>query len=86
MHMLSRKDLSLAELETIRVSRNPTTFIIARCEVQANEEATVFAHDLDLLVTVKILKDSPAVLSLGELCEDHGYSYVCGQWSKATLL
>ena len=30
---------------------------------------------LDLFVTVKLLEDAPAVLSLGKLCEDHGYSY-----------
>ena len=33
MHMLSKKDLSSAELETIQRSRNPTTGITANGEV-----------------------------------------------------
>ena len=41
MHMLSRKDMNLAELETVRVSRNPTTLVTANGEVQSNEEAGV---------------------------------------------
>ena len=31
-------------------------------------------RELDLLATVMLLKDTPAVLSLGKLCEDHGYN------------
>ena len=43
-------------------------------------------HDLDLFVTVQLLEETPAVLSLGKLCEDHGYSYewVCGQKPRLT--
>ena len=74
MHTLSWKDLNSADLDTVRVSRNPTTCITANGEVQTNEEATVYVYDLDLFVTVHIPEDTPAVLSLGELCEDHGYS------------
>ena len=44
-------------------------------EVQTNEEAQVYFHDLGLFVTVQILEDTPAVLSLGKLCEEHGYSH-----------
>ena len=33
------------------------------------------AKEMDLFVTVKLLDDTPAVLSLAKLCEDHGYSY-----------
>ena len=46
MHMLSRNDLNLAELETVRVSRTPTKLITANGEVQTNEEATEYVHDL----------------------------------------
>ena len=73
-HTLSRKDQNSAELETVRGSRNPTTVVTANGEVQTNEEATVCVYDLGLFVTVQILEDTPAVLSLGKLCEDHGYS------------
>ena len=39
------------------------------------------ADDLDLFVTVQILNDTPAVLSLGKLCEEHGkiYEWASGQ-------
>ena len=73
MHVLSKKDLSSDEMETLRRSRSPTTVVTANGEVQTNEEAQVYVHDLDLFVTVQILEDTPAVLSLGTFCEDHGY-------------
>ena len=55
MHMLSKKDLSSDEMETLRRSRNRTTVVKANGEVQTNEEAQVYVHDLDLFVTVQIL-------------------------------
>ena len=79
LDMLSRKDLNSAELETIRVSRNPTAVVTASEEVQTNEEAPVYVYDLDLLVTAQTPEDTPAVLSLGKLCEDYGYSY---EWTS----
>ena len=79
MHMLSRKDLNSAELKTVRVSKNPTTVVAANGEAHTKDEATVYVRALDLFVTVKLLEDGPAVLSLGKLCEDHGYSY---EWTS----
>ena len=68
-------------MDTLRRSRNPTTEMTANGEVQTNEEAQIFVHDLNLFVTVQLLDETPAVLSFGKLCEDHGYSYewVSGQ-------
>ena len=79
MQMLSRKEVNSAGLDTVRISRNNTTVIVANGEVQTNEEATESVHDLELFVTVQILEDTPAALSLGKLCEDHGYSY---EWAS----
>ena len=42
---------------------------------KTNEEAQVFVHDLGLFVTVQLLEETPAVLALGKLCKEHGYSY-----------
>ena len=67
-NMLSNKGFSSAELETLRNSRNPTTVITANGEVQTNEEAQIHVHDL---VIVQLLEDTPAVLSFGQLCEEH---------------
>ena len=68
MPMLSKKDLSSDEMDTLRRSRNPTTVVTANGEVETNEEAQVFVHDHDLFVTVQLLGETPAVLSLGKLC------------------
>ena len=70
MHMLSKKVLSSAEMETLRRSRTPTTVVTANGEVRMKEEAQVCVHDLHLFVTVQLLDDTPAVLSLGK-CEPH---------------
>ena len=47
--------------------------------MQTNEEATVYGKELDVFLTVKLLEDAPAVLSLGKLCEDHGCSF---EWTN----
>ena len=73
MHMLSKNDLNSAALDTVRVSRRPTTVITATGSIETNEEAIVCVRDLDLFVTRQFLNDTPPVLSLGKLCEDHGY-------------
>ena len=75
MHMVSKKDLNSAELETMRTSRSPTTVTTASGEVQTREEATEDVKELDLFVTVMLLEETPAVLSLGKLCEDHRKTY-----------
>ena len=74
MHMVSKKDLNSAELETMKMSRNPMLVMTANGEVQTREEATVYVKELDLFVTVMLLEEIPAVLSLGKLCEVHGYT------------
>ena len=75
MHMVTRRDINYAELETVRISKNPTTVVTFNGEVLAKEEATVYVWELDLFVTVMLLEGTPAVLSLGILCEELGYSY-----------
>ena len=35
----------------------------------------MYVKELDILLTMKVLEDTPAVLSLGKLCDEHGYSY-----------
>ena len=66
MHMVSKRDFSSAELETMRTSRSPTTVMTANGEVQTREEATVYVKQLDSLVKVMLLEETPAVfLTLG---------------------
>ena len=75
MHMISTKDLNSFELETVTTSRSPTMVITANGEVQTYEEATVHVKELNIFLTMKVLEDTPAVLSLGKFCDEHGYSY-----------
>ena len=82
MHMVSEKDLNSAELETMRTSRTPTTVMTVNGEVQTREEATVYVKQLDLFVKVMLLEETPTVLSLKKLCEDHAFSYHWNQRSK----
>ena len=79
-----KKKRNSAELETVRASKSPTTVVTANGEVQTEEEATVYVRELDLFVTVMLLEDTPAVLSLGKLCEDHGFKLALDQWSRTT--
>ena len=75
MNMISKKDLNSAELETVTTSRSPTTVITANGEVQTHEEPTVYVKELDVFLTMKVLENTPAVLSLGKLCDENWYSY-----------
>ena len=75
MHMISKKDLNDAEMDTLTKSCSPTIVITASGEVQTHEEATVYVKELDIFLTMKVLENTPAVLSLGKLCDENGYSY-----------
>ena len=75
MHMISKKDLSDAEMDTLTKSCSPTIVITANGDVQTHEEATVYVKELDIFFTMKVFENTPTVLSLGKLCDENGYSY-----------
>ena len=75
MYMISKKDLNDAEMDTLTKSCSPTIVITAHGEVQTHEEATVCVKELGMFLTLKVLENTPAVLSLGKLCDENGYSY-----------
>ena len=75
MHMIRKKDLSNAEMDTLTKSCSLAIVITANGEVQTHEEATVYVNELDIFLTMKVLENTPAVLSLGKLCDENGYSY-----------
>ena len=68
VHTISKKDLNDAEMDTLTKSCSPTIVITANGEVQTHEEATVYVRELDIFLTMKVLEDTSAVLSLGKLC------------------
>ena len=55
MHMISKKDLSDAEMDTLTKSCSPTIVITANGEVQTHEEAIVYVKELDIFLTMKVL-------------------------------
>ena len=77
MHMNSKKDLNSAEMDTLTKSCCPTIVITANGEVQTHEEAKVYVKEFDIFLTLKVLENTPPVLSLGKLCDENGDSY---QW------
>ena len=62
-------------MDTLTKSCSPTIVITANGEVQTHEEAIVYVKELDIFLTMKVLDNTPAVLSLGKLCDENGYSY-----------
>ena len=62
-------------MDTLTKSCGPTIVITANGEVQTHEEATVYVKELDIFLTMKVLENTPAVLSLGKLCDENGHSY-----------
>ena len=46
MHLISKKDLNDAEMDTLTKSCSPTIVMTANGEVQTNEEATVYVKEL----------------------------------------
>ena len=86
MHMLSKKGFELRGIGHFARVQEPHCGAYTQWGSAHKEEAQVYVHDLDLFVTVQLLEETPAVLSLGKLCEDHGYSYewVSGQKPRLT--
>ena len=75
MHMMSKEDSSSGEMDTVKGSRNLAMVLTANCVVHTHEGAKVFVHHWILFVTVQLLEETPAILSLGKLCENDGYFY-----------
>ena len=73
--MISKKDFNSVEMDTLTRSCSLSIVITANGEVQTHEEATVYVNELDIFLTTKVLENTPAVSSLGKLCDENGYSY-----------
>ena len=67
----------------MRISKNPTMAVTDNGEVQTKEEATEDVRELDLFVTVMLLENTPAVLSLWKTAKNLGYSY---HWTSPHLI
>ena len=58
MHMISKKDLSDTEMDTLTKSCSPTIVITANGEVQTHEEATVYVKELGIFLSMKVLENT----------------------------
>ena len=61
-----------------------TVVVTANGEVETNQDTQVYVHDLGPFVTVKLLEDMPAVLSIGKLAKNTDIHRV-GQRSGTTV-
>ena len=46
----------------------------------------MYVYDLVFFLTMQIHEDTPAIVSLGKLCEDHGYTYEWTSGQKPHLI
>ena len=72
MHMISKKDLSDAEMDTLTKSCSSYDSHNRQWRSATHEEATVYVKELGIFLTMKGLENTPAVLSLGKLCDENG--------------
>ena len=76
-------------MDTLTQSCSPTIVITANAEVQTHEEAIVYVKELDIFLTMKVLENTPAVLSLGKFCDEkkkNGYSLAWINGQKSHLI
>ena len=50
-------------------------FQTANNQIETNEVVDFYVEDLDIYVTAWVVDDSPPLISLGRLIEDHGAKY-----------
>ena len=72
--MMGKSGLTPEEQAKSRKSKDPAVVMTANGTTHTTEEATVHVCDLDVFVQVRLLTTSPAVLSMGKLFREIGYS------------
>ena len=85
MHMVSRKDINSAQLETVQASKSPTTVVTGSGEVLTKEEATVYVKELDLFVSNASRRYTGRSFAR-KLCENHEYNYYWTSGQKQYLI
>ena len=85
MHMISRKELYSAELETDDFQVSDDSHNSQWRSADAWRGYSV-CQRIGYFLTMKVLEDTPAVLSLGKLCDDHGYSCEWTSGQKPCLI
>ena len=68
--------LTPEEQETIQTPKGSVSYFDSEPLTRLKKQQNIYVNDLDMAFQVQLLKESPAVLSLGKLCEENGYSYL----------
>ena len=79
--LVSRKHVSKIA-DRIKQSGNPLTFSTANGTTKADEDIFLHLDELDEDIEPFVLPSTPAVLSIGRRCLDHGYSF---RWPAGKL-
>ena len=80
-HLIGICSLPPEELKTVTNSDTPCLITTENGTVETGVEAAVY-KELDVFLRVKLVNDSPAVLSLGMLCETMGVLFFGSQESR----
>ena len=76
LHLVSRKSLSKSEKKTIRQTDHHVVLQTANGKIVAKLEVKIHVRELGITVKALVLdNDTPCVLSLGQLIEDHKLDY-----------
>ena len=72
MHVSSKKDLSSGELEILKRSRTSITVVTASGERRMQKRKFMC---MIFIFSLPLLEGTPAVMSLGKLVKEHGYTH-----------
>ncbi len=75
-HVVSRSDMTERELRTITRLRKPIEILTANGQLELTETCQIYVKDLKVQLRAYILEDTVALLSLGLLVEEHGFSLI----------
>ena len=78
-HIISMKHLTRDERKSIRKTEFGLSFQTANKEVYTDKIVDFYVEDLGITVTAYVLEDSPPLISLGKIIDDHDADYF---WSK----
>ena len=85
MHMMSKNDLVMKRKTQFGNWKNLVRLLQWTDQLLAKEEGIENDKDLYMLITHQSSEDWPAVLSLDQLCEEHGHSYEWNEGQSPTL-
>jgi hypothetical protein len=84
-HLIGRKEINNADIGMTHELRHPRRLATANGVIVVDKGINVAIESLDTVVDPIIMGDCPAVLSVGRLCMESGYSFNWPAFHKPTL-